>query len=97
MDDLKLRGRRAFLRKAGSSLPENHPDAWNTVEVPRDAQETSKLVGRGVLGGREVLYFDDAQGRRWASLLVGRSWNEGVGAPSNHDPEQVRKRNERAP
>lgn len=92
MEDLKIRGRRAFLRKPATTLADNHPDAWNTVEVPNDARETSRLVGRGVLGGREVLYFDDGQGRRWASLLVGRAWDEGVGAPSNYDAAQVRQR-----
>jgi hypothetical protein len=92
MEDLKIRGRRAYLRKQGTTLPDNHPDAWNTVEVPDEARGSSRLVGRGVLGGRVVLYFDDGQGRRWASLLVGRAWDEGVGAPSNYDAEQVRAR-----
>lgn len=92
MEDLRIRGRRAYLRKQGTTLPDSHPDAWNTVDVPNEARDTSRLAGRGVLGGREVLFFDDGQGRRWASLLVGRAWDEGVGAPNNHDPEQVRAR-----
>jgi len=84
-----MRGRRAYLRNARSDISDAHPDAWATAYITNEARDTATYLGQGTIFGREVLFFDDGRGQRWASPLINQSWDdEEIETRSNRDAAQ---------
>jgi len=94
MSGLRLRGHRCYRKKLAQSgtLADSHPDGWETAPVPHPVRARAVLTGQGVVGGRDVLIFFDAEtGTTWAEEIRGRSWEDGVDAPCNRDEAQEKK------
>lgn len=89
---IKLLGGRCYRHREGTTLPDSHPDAWLTEKPDQVALNSAVAADRGTIGGREVLFFEDRQGRRWAQPIIARGWDEpDIGAPSNRDLDQEAK------